>query len=108
MNSENSSIAAKNPITPDLSPGNLTTLKSPPKHQGISYQLIKPAISSHKTLISPSSLGPYTPPNAHIKLSSVLRKEQAIVYLPTHSSIFSTTLLSHIIKIPPEAPRAPI
>jgi hypothetical protein len=44
-------------------------LKSPPKHHGLSHQLIKPAISSHNTLLSPSSLGPYKPPNAHKKLS---------------------------------------
>lgn len=32
-------------IKSTLSLGNLTTLKSPPKHHGISHQLIKPAIS---------------------------------------------------------------
>jgi hypothetical protein len=38
MNSENSSIAAENPESSDLSLGNLTTFKSPPKHHGILHQ----------------------------------------------------------------------
>jgi hypothetical protein len=90
MNSEKSSIEEEKTPTPDRSLGNRTTLKSPPKHHGLSHQLIKPAISFHNTLLSPSSLGPYTPPKAHKKLSSALHNETAKVYRPMHSSTFST------------------
>jgi hypothetical protein len=106
MNFEKSSIAVEKPPAPDRSLKNRTTLKSPQKHHGLSHQLINLAISSHKTLLSPTSLGPYTPSNAHIKLSSALRNETAKVYRPMHSPAFSTTLLSHIIRILPNAPLA--
>jgi hypothetical protein len=88
--------------------GNRTTLKSPLKHHGLSHQLINPTISFHNTLLLPSSLGPYTPPNAYKKLSSALRNETTKVYRPTYSSTFSTALLSHIIRIPPDTLLVPI
>jgi len=45
------------------------------------------------------------PAKAQGELSATLLKEHATTNSPTYTSIFSTILLSHIIKIPPEAPR---
>jgi hypothetical protein len=51
-------------------------------HQDIIHQLIKPANSSHKNLLSQSKLGPYTLTKAQEKPSSTFRNEQSIVNSP--------------------------
>jgi hypothetical protein len=79
-------------------------LKSPPIHQGIYHQEARPASSSQSNLLKESRLGPYTPAKAQVKSSATLLKEQATTNSPTYTSNFSTTLLSHMIRIPPEAP----
>lgn len=74
IHSKNYVIAGRVLLSPDRSLGNLMTLKSPPIHQGNSYQLCNPASSSYKNLLSLSTFGPYKPTKAHTKLFATLKR----------------------------------
>jgi hypothetical protein len=82
-------------------------LKSPPTHQGTPHQEQTPDNSSQKRRRSAFVVGPYTPKKAHLKLEDTFQNLQEIENVPTASSTLSTTLLSNIKMIPPEAPLTP-
>jgi len=60
IKAESSHIVEINLPLVDLSDGNLTTLKSPPKHHGISPKEESISSSSHKPTPKVSSFGPYS------------------------------------------------
>jgi len=74
---KNSPIPGDKRDSLDLSLGKQMIMKSPSINRETFHQLINPTNSSQSTLLSLSTLGPYTPTKAHAKLSSTFLKEQA-------------------------------